>query len=184
MADDLVTVDGLPLHPLVVHAVVVLLPLSAVGTVLIAVRPAWRRRFGSAVAALTVLAVAAVPVAQQTGDQLRVALASQQNPLIEQHAELGETLLPYAIVFGVLVLALVLTGRLADRAAQTTGMATVPRRGRWNVLLVALTVLAVLSAAVTTVRVVQIGHSGSAAVWKALPSPHDPPTGSERGQMS
>lgn len=160
LADDLVTVDGLPLHPLVVHAVVVLLPLSAVGTVLIAVRPPWRRRFGAAVAALTVLAVATVPVAQQTGEQLHDKLG--YNPLIEQHAELGETLLPYAIVFGVLVLALVLTGWLADRRARTAGA------GLWHVLVAALAVLAVLSAAATTARVVQIGHSGSTAVWQGV----------------
>ncbi len=159
------TVDGLPLHPLVVHAVVVLLPLSAVGTVLIAVRPAWRRRFGAAVAALTVLAVATVPVAQQTGDQLHDKLKSLDNPLIERHAELGETLLPYVVVFGVLVLALVFTGWLSDRRAR---VAEAPRRGLWQVLVVALAVLAVLSAAATTARVVQIGHSGSTAVWEGV----------------
>ncbi len=158
------TVDGLPLHPLVVHAVVVLLPLSAVGTVLIAVRPSWRRRLGAGVAALTVLAVATVPVAQQTGDQLRDKLPPD-NPLIERHAELGETLLPYALVFGVLVLALVLTGWLTDRRART---AETPRRGLWHVLVAVLAVLAVLSAAATTAQVVQIGHSGSTAVWEGV----------------
>ena len=40
------TIDGLPVHALVVHAVVVLLPLALLGTIAIAVRPAWRARFG------------------------------------------------------------------------------------------------------------------------------------------
>ncbi|HEX2300461.1 MAG TPA: DUF2231 domain-containing protein [Pseudonocardiaceae bacterium] len=168
LADDLLTIDGLPLHPLVVHAVVVLLPLAAVGTVLIAVRPAWRRRFGTAVAALTVLAVALVPVAQQTGEQLENKLAALQNPLIAQHAELGGTLLPYALTFGMLVLALVLTGALADRRARSAA-ATVPTRHRlWRTLLVPLAILAVLSAIATTVRVIQIGHTGSTAVWEGI----------------
>jgi len=168
LADDLVTVDGLPLHPLVVHAVVVLLPLSAVGAVAIAVRPAWRRRFGPVVAVLAVLAVAAVPIAQQTGDQLKDKLKSLENPLIEKHAELGETLLPYAIVFGALVLALVLLGGLADRRTRTRDAAPAPRRGPWTVLLVAVGVLTVLSAVATTARVIQIGHSGSTAVWEGV----------------
>lgn len=168
LADDLLTIDGLPLHPLVVHAVVVLLPLSAVGTVLIAVRPAWRRRFGTAVAALAVLAVAMVPIAQQTGEQLEDKLEALENPLIEHHAELGDTLLPYAVTFGVLVLALVLTGSLADHQARAAGPPAAPRRRLWRALVVPLAILAVLSAAVTTVRVVQIGHSGSTAVWDGI----------------
>ena len=168
LADNLVTVDGLPLHPLVMHAVVVLLPLSAVGAVAIAVRPPWRRRFGPVVALLTVLAVAAVPIAQQTGAQLEDKLTSLENPLIEQHAQLGETLLPYAVVFGALVLVLVLLGRLADRRARAGAPAATPRRGPWTVLLVAVAVLTVLSAVTTTAWVIQIGHSGSTAVWEGV----------------
>ena len=38
------TVLGLPLHPLVVHAVVVLLPLVALGVMALAVVPRWRAR--------------------------------------------------------------------------------------------------------------------------------------------
>ena len=41
-------INGLPVHPLVVHAVVVLLPLAALGTIALAVRPAWRRPYGVA----------------------------------------------------------------------------------------------------------------------------------------
>ena len=167
LADDLLTIDGLPLHPLVVHAVVVLLPLAAVGTVLIAVRPAWRRRFGTAVAALTVFAVALVPLAQHTGEQLENKLAALQNPLITRHAELGGTLLPYALTFGVLVLALVLTGALADRRARSAA-AVAPARRLGRTLLVPLAILAVLGAAATTVRVIQIGHTGSTAVWEGI----------------
>ncbi len=35
-------INGLPIHPLVVHGVVVLLPLAILGTIAIAARPAWR----------------------------------------------------------------------------------------------------------------------------------------------
>ncbi|GAA4243047.1 DUF2231 domain-containing protein [Dactylosporangium darangshiense] len=34
-------INGLPVHPLVVHAAVALLPLAAIGVIAIAVRPAW-----------------------------------------------------------------------------------------------------------------------------------------------
>jgi len=45
LADNSFTINGLPLHPLLVHAVVVLLPLAAVGSIIIAVVPKWRRRY-------------------------------------------------------------------------------------------------------------------------------------------
>ena len=47
------TINGMPLHPLVVHGVVVLLPLAALGTIAIAVRPVWRRTYGHLVVATT-----------------------------------------------------------------------------------------------------------------------------------
>jgi hypothetical protein len=165
---QLVTIDGLPVHPLVVHAVVVLLPLSAVGVILIAGRPAWRRRYDIPVALLSVFAVAAVPIAQQTGEQLRDRLAAAQNPLIAQHAALGQTLLPIAIVFGVLALVLVLVGRLADRQRRSGGDGAGTARGPWQVLIAIVAVLAVASAVVSTVQVVRIGHSGSEAVWDGV----------------
>jgi hypothetical protein len=180
---QLMTIDGLPVHPLVVHAVVVLLPLSAVGVVLIALRPPWRRRYGAPVAVLAVLSVAAVPVAQQTGEQLKARLDATQNPLINQHAELGGTLLPYAIVFGVLAVALVLIGPVADRRRLVPESAApesaapeggVPEqgpaggRGPLRVLVVVIAALAVLSAVATTAQVIRIGHSGSEAVWEGI----------------
>lgn len=170
-ANELWTVGGIPAHPLLVHAVVVLLPLAAVCAALIAVRPAWRRRFGIPVALLTVVAVAAVPVTQEAGEQLEAKLAMLENPLIAQHAALGGTLLPYAVVFGVLVLALVAVGLAADRpvhAAHSIGPR--PTRTPWRVLVAVVAILVVLSGAATVTQVVRIGHSGSVAVWEGVGS--------------
>ena len=64
------TVLGLPVHPLVVHAVVVLVPLSAVGAVAIALVPRWRERYGVLVLLLSTAALAMVPVATRSGDSL------------------------------------------------------------------------------------------------------------------
>ncbi len=52
-------INGIPVHPLVVHAVVVLLPLALLGTIAIAVKPAWRRPYGPLVVAA--VAVSARP---------------------------------------------------------------------------------------------------------------------------
>ena len=52
------TIGGIPLHPLVVHAVVVLIPLAALGVIAIALVPKWRSRFGILVVAVTAFATA------------------------------------------------------------------------------------------------------------------------------
>lgn len=112
--DALFTVAGLPAHPLLVDAVAVLLPLAALCAVGLALHRGLRRRFGWAVLVLTAVAVAAVPLAQATGRQLLAAVGTG-NSLVREHAALGEGLLPYALGFGVAVLVLVVSGKLADR---------------------------------------------------------------------
>jgi predicted membrane protein DUF2231 len=115
------TIDKLPAHPLIVHAVVVLLPLSALGGLLMAVSPWLRRRFGVAVLLLAAAGVGAVPLATRTGSELKSVLPPN-NPLIEAHEQRGSDLLPFALTFGITVVLLVIAGRLADRergAAQT-----------------------------------------------------------------
>jgi hypothetical protein len=170
------TVDNLPAHPLVVHAVVVLLPLAALGGLLMAVSPSLRRRFGVAVLLLAVAGVGSVPLATQTGSELKSVLPPD-NPLIEAHQQRGEDVLPYALAFGITVVLLVIAGRLADRergAAQTStaeGVTTSASPRTWRrVALVAAALVAVSGVAVT-VQVVRTGHSGSTAVWEGVGTP-------------
>ena len=44
-------INGVPVHPLVVHAVVVLLPLTILGALVMVFKPAWRLKYGHLVAA-------------------------------------------------------------------------------------------------------------------------------------
>ncbi len=99
------TVFGVPTHALVVHAVVVLLPLAALGGIAVALVPALRRRYGTVVGLLTVAAVAAVPVATRSGERLFERQSARFGPndvteagLMEEHATLGEDLLPWALL--------------------------------------------------------------------------------------
>ncbi|MFI9380603.1 DUF2231 domain-containing protein [Kutzneria sp. NPDC052558] len=121
LAANTYTVNGLPLHPLLVHAVVVLLPLAAVGSIVIAVYPRWRRRYWLPVLVLAVLGIGAVPITQQAGEELYDNL-KVNNPELNHHADLGHALLPYAITFGVMVVLLLVVGRLADRERATSGV--------------------------------------------------------------
>ncbi|MGM1064285.1 DUF2231 domain-containing protein [Saccharothrix sp. Mg75] len=168
LADDLVTFFGLPTHPLLVHAVVVLLPLAAAGAVAAAVVPRWRKKYAWPLLGVTLLGVGSVPLAQASGDQLHARLASLGNPLIERHAELGNDLLPFALGFGVVVVALVVAGRLADRERTAATESTTPVPRTWRRIAVVVSVLVVAAGAAATVQVVRIGHSGSTAVWDGI----------------
>lgn len=95
------TVAGLPLHPLVVHAVVVLLPLAAIGTVTVAVRPALRRTLGIPVLLVALAGTVAVPSATLSGQRLRASMGGG-SPLVAEHAARAPALLPAAALFVVL----------------------------------------------------------------------------------
>jgi len=164
LADDLVTIFGIPAHPLLVHAVVVLLPLAAVGAAALAVRPSWRQRYAWPVLGLTLAGVGSVPLAQKAGEQLQAKLALPDNQLITRHADLGNDLLPFALGFGVAVVLLLMAGRLADR--ERTAAAESPEIPKtWRRIAIAMSVLVVLAGIASTVQTVRIGHSGATAVW-------------------
>lgn len=178
----MVTIGGLPAHPLVVHAVVVLLPLAALGTLAVAARPTWRRNLGVPVFLIALVGVVAVPVAVQTGEQLQ-GLLGGGGPLVEVHERRADHLLPYAVLFLVLLLATLLLGRLADRtetagqanpagpANQTDPAGHANHAGRHR-LRVRLTtsagVLAAVAGLVVTGLVVWIGDAGALAVWSGV----------------
>lgn len=159
------TIDGIPLHPLVVHAVVVLLPLAALGAVVIAVRRSWRRTLGIPVLLVALAGVAAVPMATATGGQLWMALGGQ-NPLVGVHAQRAATLLPFAVGFLVLLAAAVLT-ELATARAEAGSHSAVATATRTR-LTAGLAVLAALAGLVVAGLVVWIGHAGSSAVWQGI----------------
>ena len=57
---ELENLFGLPAHPLVVHAAVVLLPLAAIGTIVVAVLPRARRHYAPVVFAVALLATVGI----------------------------------------------------------------------------------------------------------------------------
>ncbi|HET6504369.1 MAG TPA: DUF2231 domain-containing protein [Amycolatopsis sp.] len=159
-----VFISGLPLHVLVVHAVVVLVPLAVVGTATIALWPAARRRYGWLVVGVTAVATLVIPIATSSGDDLRDRLP--RTDLIQQHASLADGLLPFVAALLVVVAALVWFDQRQRRegpgAATTQAkVAGVPRKA----VSVVLTVLTVALAVVSAVQVVRIGDSGAHAAW-------------------
>jgi hypothetical protein len=164
----MLTVDGIPAHPLVVHAVVVLLPLAAVATLFVVARPLWRRQLGVWVLLLAAAGVFAVPVATRTGEQLKESLGGG-SPLVAIHEERAETLLIPALIYLVLLAATVLVGRRVDTAVEGPGAAHASTANVGTLQRVTLItgVLAALAGLVVLGLVVWIGHAGSAAVWQS-----------------
>jgi hypothetical protein len=159
-------IDGIPLHPLVVHAVVVLLPLAALGAVVIAVRRSWRRSLGIPVLLVALAGVAAVPMATTTGSQLYAALGGQ-NPLIDLHMQRASWVLPVALAFLVLLGGAVLTEIAIVRAEVGAHAARAATATRYHVA-TGLSALAALTGIAVVVIVVLVGHAGSTAAWEGV----------------
>jgi hypothetical protein len=154
------TVNGLPAHVLLVHAIVVLLPLSAALLALTALWPAARRRLAGPNAILSLLVVVLVPITTSAGEWLEHRLTP--TPLIHRHTELGDTAI-YAAV-AVAVLAVLVWWRQRESAGRTPAKRTflAPASGA---VTATLTVIAVLVSAAAVYDVVRIGDSGAKASW-------------------
>lgn len=147
-------VNGLPLHPLVVHAVVVLIPLVLVGVVLMVARRRWRRALGWWVVLLSAAVVPLSWLAEESGEALADRVGDP-----EVHAELGETMPLVSGVLFLAVLVFVAVDRLVDRGTVESG----PGPSGW---VMALGVIALIIAGMATVQVFRVGESGAAAVWQ------------------
>jgi hypothetical protein len=182
------TVNGLPAHILLVHAIVVLLPLAALLLVLSALWPAVRRKVAGLNAILSVLVVVLVPITTEAGEWLERRVAS--TPLVRTHTELGDTALYVAIP--VAVLAVVVWWRrresLQGRTSDTTsaGSTAVSTRHRTflapasTAVTVAITVLSIAAAGAAWYDVYRIGDSGAQATWQGQFSSSPAARGADR----
>ncbi|MHA6526025.1 DUF2231 domain-containing protein [Tessaracoccus sp. G1721] len=169
------TVLGLPLHPLVVHAVVVLLPLVALGVMALAVVPRWRARFALPLLGLLVVGAGSAVVAMLSGNEL-----AERVGIPATHQTLGTTLAFSAV--GYLVFA---GGWLWwVRGEEDDEPSTARDVAGW--------VAAGLSAAIIALTVL-VGHSGATAVWGGVgatpegsptPSASAPPSASSSAPAS
>ncbi|MEU2611347.1 DUF2231 domain-containing protein [Micromonospora sp. NPDC007271] len=152
--------NGLPLHVLVVHVVVVLVPLLALISVAYGLVPRWRSRLDWAVAGLAVVTPIAAYVATESGEAFEEAqrergIGGEFLRKIEEHSEYGDTLLWYTIGLAVAALLLLL---LASGLARVRGLP------RWLVPVLAGVV--VVLAVFALVYVYLTGDSGAQVVWE------------------
>lgn len=158
--------NGLPLHVLIVHAVVIVVPLAALCALLTAFWPAARRRLGIVTPLVALAALVLVPVAVQAGEWLQSRLVNV-SLLLGAHTSLGKTMLPWVIaLFLATALQWVWYRYIAAEGARFAS-ALPNRRGRL-VATIVLDLVVLASAIGAVVTVALIGESGSRAVWTDL----------------
>lgn len=152
------SVLGLPLHPLVVHAVVVLVPLTALLTIVVAVSPDRRARLGWLSWLLASAALVSTYVARASGKVLEGLLyPSVLPPRVSEHKDLGLNTIWFVLALWLAVTALLLIDydRRRNRGVSSSILPTV------------VAVLAILVAMVTTGQVLLTGWSGTQSRWSS-----------------
>lgn len=141
---------GLPIHPLISHAVVVFVPLAAIGALILTFVAKWRSTYSPLVLIAVLLSPISAFIATQSGEAL-----SERVGLPNPHSTLGERL---ALV--VLVFAIIFSIWFAiERSERVRTM--VPK-----LLQRVIKTLVPLLAIASLVLTVLVGHSGAEATWK------------------
>ncbi len=149
-----------PLHPLVVHAAVVLLPLAAIGALVIVLWGRARERYGSLVAAGAVAAAGAVIAARLSGEVL--AGTTTGTGTLGAHMFWG-LIAPWpAGALALAVTGFVLTARRTPSG--TPGTVPAGQTGK-GALRTTLAIVTAAAAVVSLVVVIITGHLGATAVW-------------------
>lgn len=138
---------GLPLHPLVVHAVVVLVPLVTAGMVLAVVSSLWADRLRVVLAVLASVAAASAFVARASGESLLAAVPGSAE--VARHASIADTL-PWFLLGSAALVVGWTWARSQGRDARAIG------------------ITAALGSVGATIWTVLVGHSGAVSVWGSL----------------
>jgi hypothetical protein len=147
------TISGLPAHVLLVHALVVLAPLTALLEMLCAILPAARRRLVWLVLALALVTAGLTPLTTEAGEWF---FNRQPHPsdILRTHAERGNWMIYFSVAMVVVALALAIL-HVREGRSEARRVA--------GPLLVAILALAVGISTIITVY--RIGDSGAQSVW-------------------
>jgi uncharacterized membrane protein len=155
------TINGLPLHPLIVHVVVVFAPLAAVGGIMYAAKPSWRWWLRWPFVASAVISAGAGVLAVQSGYSLEHARHLEQLAALQTHRHRG------SILRWVMLAFLVPTGLaawlLGGTSPVTSGWGA--RDGRTGVVAVGIQVLVIASSIFLLIWVFLTGDSGARSIW-------------------
>jgi hypothetical protein len=147
------TIAGLPAHVLLVHAIVVLAPLTAALEILCAIWPAARRRLVWLVLAFAAVNLVLTPLTTDAGEWL-LNQRSQVSAVLQTHADRGEWMIYFSVALLVVAVALAMLHWLEGRSDKRRTVATV-----------VVAILALVVGVSSIITVVRIGDSGAHSVW-------------------
>jgi uncharacterized membrane protein len=151
-------INGVPLHPLVVHAAVVFVPLAAVLGAVYALVPKWRYLLRHPTLAVTAAAAISTQLAGMTGENL--AESTTDSTLLDNHEMWAGRL-----TFGVWVLAAVVAVAWWVLPAVTGLIGRSDKAARIPALVLPATILLPILAVAVLVLVYFTGDAGAQAVW-------------------
>jgi hypothetical protein len=126
----------------------VLVPLVAIGALVMSYLPSFSRRHGKLILILAVVAQVSVFLAKMSGE----AFAEILDKDVEKHAELGEIT---PLVTLPMVILIYLRWRM-DRSGSTFGSVVIRRL---------TSVALVVASLISIIVIVLVGHSGASSVW-------------------
>ncbi|MCU1695962.1 MAG: hypothetical protein JWR34_2025 [Mycobacterium sp.] len=148
------TIWGLPAHALLVHAIVVLAPLTAALEILCGFWPAARRRLVWLVLALAAGTTVLTPITTDAGEWLKHQRGANVSPILQEHAERGDWMIYFSVALLVVAVALAVLHWLEGRSDKRRMAATV-----------VVAIIALVVGVSSIVTVARIGHTGAQSVW-------------------
>jgi hypothetical protein len=158
----MVEIAGLPVHILLIHAVVVLAPVAGIMAVLFGTWGRSRKYLAWPLGALALLLVPLSVVTAEAGEQLEKARPISE--LVKQHAEQGSSFRFVTAAFGVVVVLQILAAfpSLLSRWSLLSRFASITAaRG----FLPLASIAGVIAGLFLTYAAVFTGHSGAASAW-------------------
>ena len=152
--------NGLPIHPLIVHIPVVMVPLSLVGIVAVLIRPAWKRWMLPLVTVALGASVVAIQLAVGSGRELESTLGT--STFIKAHQHLALQARPMVLVFFLLVAGAWYLDRRTPADDQPDGGGATAQAHAAKVVLPLALVVGVLA----TTWVARTGEAGAKATWQ------------------
>lgn len=156
------TFNGMPLHPLFVHAVVMLVPVASIAAIVGSVWPKARRKMGIVTPILAVAAAGSAAFTMQAGEWLEAHV--DETKLLETHTDGADMVPPWIIFMLVAVVGQWLWFRTQDkRAAAGKASLLSPALTRTATWIIAILVIVASLGATTIIAIV--GDAGAKAVW-------------------
>jgi uncharacterized membrane protein YgcG len=160
--------SGLPAHPLFLHVPVILIPVAAIGALVLVAWPRLFARHGLWIGLVAVVALGATNLTIGAGHALRNDLNLQGPGIVAQHASAADRLRAVLILFTALLLVAVAVFRTAGPRVTGVGPidGTLTAIRSSAALGAALRVIVAVLAVVSLYYVFHTGDLGAKAVWQ------------------